>query len=154
MYMHDGNTVVKQATTVFLEPVINSIFLINLSHSMLQKCISFAVSMALLNIPRINEYTQISVHIGLHLKQVTHFIFRNKFERNTFRSNTSECCKIFPGRRSALGMPHFCSLMRCIRIFVTADHRFFFFFFHRRVLFVHKTEALFCTTLLCPITCG
>jgi len=35
MYMHDGNTVVKQATTVFLEPVINSIFLINLSHSML-----------------------------------------------------------------------------------------------------------------------
>jgi hypothetical protein len=68
------------------------------------------------------------VHIGLHLKQVTHFICRNKFKGNTFRSNTSECCKIFPGRRSALGMPHFCSLLRCICIFVTADHRFFFFF--------------------------
>lgn len=139
---------------VFLETVTNSIFLISLSsHSMLQKCISFAVSVALLNIPRNNIYIYISVHTGLHLKLLTHKICRNKFKRNTFRSNTSECCKILAGRRSALGMPYFCSFLRCTCIFVTTDHRFFLFFPQTRAICPQNGSA-FCTNVLCLITCG
>jgi len=99
--------------------------------------------MALLNIPRISEYTHISMHIGLHLKQVTHIICRNKFKRHTFRSNKSECCKILSGRRSALGMPYFCSFLRCTCIFVTTDHRFFFFFFTDACYLSTKRERFF-----------